>query len=112
MSIVAFKKKSVIQYGSKRSGKPPGGYWLPQGPFGVNTYSLVEGKENYGAVGFSLNGTHRNVGYVGKDSKFSRNGMFSSCRKRVSTDQLTSHLKNSSKKPKCWRKTSSLAAST
>jgi hypothetical protein len=74
MSIVAFKKKSVIQYGSKRSGKPPGGYWLPQGPFGLNTYSLAEGKENYGAVGFSLNGTHRNVGYVGKDSKFSRNG--------------------------------------
>ena len=74
MSIVAFKKKSIIQYGSKRSGKPPGGYWLPQGPFGLNTYSLVQGKENYGAVGFSLNGPHRNVGYVGKESKFSRNG--------------------------------------
>jgi hypothetical protein len=74
MSIVAFKKKSVIQYGSKRSGKPPGGYWLPQGPFGLNTYSLIQGKENFGAVGFSLNGPHRNVGYVGKDSKFSKNG--------------------------------------
>ena len=74
MSIVAFKKKSVIQYGSKRSGKPPGGYWLPQGPFGLNTYSLIQGKENYGPVGFSLNGSHRNVGYVGKESKFSKNG--------------------------------------
>jgi hypothetical protein len=74
MSIVAFKKKSIIQYGSKRSGKPPGGYWLPQGPFGLNTYSLIQGKENYGPVGFSLNGTHRNVGYVGKESKFSKNG--------------------------------------
>ena len=74
MSIVTLKRKSVIQYGSKRSGKPPGGYWLPQGPFGLNTYSLVQGKENYGAVGFSLNGSHRNVGYVGKESKFSKNG--------------------------------------
>lgn len=74
MSIVAFKKKSVIQYGSKRSGKPPGGYWLPQGPFGASTITLKEAKENYGPVGFSLNGNHRNVGYIGKDSKFSRNG--------------------------------------
>jgi hypothetical protein len=74
MSIVAFKKKSVIQYGSKRSAKPPGGYWLPQGPFGNNTYLLETAKENYGPVGFSLNGPHRNVGYVGKDSKFSKNG--------------------------------------
>jgi hypothetical protein len=74
MSIVAFKKKSVIQYGSKRSAKPPGGYWLPQGPFGKNTYSLETAKEHYGPVGFSLNGPHRNVGYVGKDSKFSKNG--------------------------------------
>jgi hypothetical protein len=74
MSIVAFKKKSVIQYGSKRSGKPPGGYWLPQGPFGKNTTGLVASINNYGPVGFSLNGPHRNVGYIGKDSKFSKNG--------------------------------------
>jgi hypothetical protein len=70
MSLVAFKKKSVIQYGSKRSGKPPGGYWLSQGPFGKGGLQY----DNYGPVGFSINGGHRNVGYVGKDSKFSRNG--------------------------------------
>lgn len=74
MSLVAFKKKSVIQYGSKRSGKPPGGYWLPQGPFGHSTNSLQLAIDNYGAAGFSINGGHRNVGYVGKESKFSRNG--------------------------------------
>jgi len=74
MSIVAFKKKSVIQYGSKRSGKPPGGYWLPQGPFGANTTGLKIAIDNPGAVGFSLNGPHRNIGYVGKESKFSQNG--------------------------------------
>jgi hypothetical protein len=74
MSIVAFKKKSVINYGAKRSGKPPGGYWLPQGPFGHATTNLNQAIHNYGAEGFSINGGHRNVGYIGKDSKFSRNG--------------------------------------
>lgn len=74
MSLVAFKKKSVIQYGSKRSGKPPGGYWLPQGPFGHSTTGLQLAIDNYGPVGFSINGGHRNVGYIGKESKFSRNG--------------------------------------
>jgi len=74
MSLVTFKKKSVIQYGSKRSGKPPGGYWLPQGPFGHSTTGLQLAIDNYGPVGFSINGGHRNVGYVGKDCKFSRNG--------------------------------------
>ena len=74
MSIVAFKKKSVINYGANRSGKPPGGYWLPQGPFGHATSALKQAIHNYGAVGFSINGPHRNVGYIGKDSKFSRNG--------------------------------------
>lgn len=71
MSIVAFKKKSVIQYGSNRSGKPPGGVWLPQGPFGKN---MLSAGGNYGPVGFSLNGTHRNVGYVGKTYQMSKNG--------------------------------------
>jgi hypothetical protein len=71
MSIVAFKKKSVIQYGSGRSGKPPGGYFLPQGPFGKNMFSLQQTK---GPVGFSLNGGHRNVGYVGKTMEMSQNG--------------------------------------
>jgi len=74
MSLVAFKNKSVIQYGSKRSGKPPGGYWLQQGPFGKNTIALKNSINTYGPVGFSLNGGHRNVGYIGKTSTFSRNG--------------------------------------
>lgn len=74
MSIVAFKKKSVIQYGSKRSGKPPGGYWLPQGPFGHSLVSLQSAINNPGPVGFSLNGPHRNVGYIGKSSAMSKNG--------------------------------------
>lgn len=74
MSIVAFKRKSVINYGSKRSGKTPGGYWLPQGPFGHSTLGLEQAIQNYGTEGFSINGGHRNVGYIGKESKFSKNG--------------------------------------
>lgn len=74
MSLAAFKKKSVIQYGSKRSGKPPGGYWLPQGPFGGATKVLQSAIETYGPVGFSLNGGHRNVGGVGRDMKMSKSG--------------------------------------
>ena len=74
MSLTAFKKKSVIQYGSKRSGKQPGGYWLPQGPFGSATLPLKIAKENYGSVGFSLNGGHRNVGYIGKSYGMSKSG--------------------------------------
>jgi hypothetical protein len=74
MSLAAFKKKSIIQYGSKRSGKPPGGYWLPQGPFGHSTTALQIAIDNFGPVGFSLNGSHRNVGYIGKSSAMSKNG--------------------------------------
>ena len=74
MSIVTLKRKSVIQYGTNRSAKPPGGYWLPQGPFGPNTLMLQQATQHEGPVGFSLNGPHRNVGYIGKESKFSKNG--------------------------------------
>uniref|UniRef100_A0A6C0IHJ4 Uncharacterized protein n=1 Tax=viral metagenome TaxID=1070528 RepID=A0A6C0IHJ4_9ZZZZ len=74
MSLVTLKRKSVIQYGSKRSAKPPGGYWLPQGPFGNGKTMLEQAIQNPGSVGFSLNGSHRNVGGVGKESKFSKNG--------------------------------------
>lgn len=74
MSLTAFKNKSVIQYGSKRSGKPPGGYWLPQGPFGHSTQNLKNAINNYGSVGFSINGGHRNVGYIGKSYKMSKSG--------------------------------------
>jgi hypothetical protein len=74
MSLTAFKRKSVIQYGSKRSAKGPGGYWLPQGPFGGSLVALKNGVSQYGPVGFSINGPHRNVGYIGKESRVSKNG--------------------------------------
>lgn len=74
MSLTAFKNKSVINYGSNRSGKTPGGIFLPQGPFGNNnttilSLSLKSPAEN----GFSINGGHRNIGYVAKSSVFSKN---------------------------------------
>lgn len=71
MSIVAFKKKSVIQYGSKRSGSTPGGYWVTQGPFGPLSNPSITG---YGQNGFSINGGHRNVGYIGKTYQMSKQG--------------------------------------
>lgn len=78
MSLATFKKKSINKYSSatKKSGKPPGGYWLPQGPFGNNVLKdtmLVSGIQNYGAVGFSINGSHRSIS-VGKDMKMSQQG--------------------------------------
>ena len=74
MSLTAFKRKSVINYGSKRSGKAPGGVWLPQGPFGHANKVLKAAITNYGAVGFSINGGHRNIGGVGRDMKMSKSG--------------------------------------
>jgi hypothetical protein len=76
MSLATFKKKSVIQFGANVSGKPPGGYWLPQGPFGNGKFSktLRDAIKTLGPVGFSLNGGHRNIGYVGKTYQFSQNG--------------------------------------
>ena len=74
MSLTAFKRKSAINYGSKRSGIAPGGYWLPQGPFGHATKALKDAIQTYGAVGFSINGGHRNVGGVGRDMKMSKSG--------------------------------------
>jgi hypothetical protein len=76
MSIVAFKKKSAVLYGSNVSGKPPGGYWLNRGPFGKNLNTFIPettvGAAGY--VGFSLVGGNRNVGYVGQSMAMSRNG--------------------------------------
>jgi hypothetical protein len=74
MSLTAFKRKSVIQYGSNRSGTAPGGVWLPQGPFGKELTALEIAIKNYGSVGFSINGSHRNIGGVGKDMKMSKSG--------------------------------------
>jgi hypothetical protein len=74
MSLTAFKRKSVINYGSKRSGVAPGGYWLPQGPFGHSTQSLKNAIHHYGPAGFSINGGRRNIGGVGRDMKMSKSG--------------------------------------
>jgi hypothetical protein len=79
MSLATFKKKSANKHSSvtKRSGKPPGGIWLPQGPFGrtnsLNSIIFTEALKHYGAVGFSLEGSHRSIP-VGKDMKFSQQG--------------------------------------
>jgi len=76
MSLATFKKKSINKYASATniSGKPPGGYFLPQGPFGKNTESLLIALNTPGLEGFSLNGNHRNVGYIGKTYQQSKNG--------------------------------------
>jgi hypothetical protein len=74
MSIVAFKKKSVVKYGSNISGKPPGGTWLPQGPFGKHTLTLTQAINNPNNNGFSINGGTRNTGYVGKSYMMSKSG--------------------------------------
>ena len=74
MSLTAFKRKSVINYGSKRSGTAPGGVWLPQGPFGHSTNGLQLAIHNPNNSGFSINGGHRNVGGVGREMKMSKSG--------------------------------------
>jgi hypothetical protein len=73
MSLTAFKRKSVINHGSKRSGKAPGGVWLPQGPFGHSTTGLQLAINNPGSVGFSINGGRRSGG-IGRDMKMSKSG--------------------------------------
>lgn len=77
MSLTAFKRKSIAQFGTKRSGVAPGGVWLNQGPFGLTAAERARGMQSIGAVGpvgFSLNGGHRNVGGVGKDYRMSKSG--------------------------------------
>jgi hypothetical protein len=76
MSLATFKKKTINRCSSatKISGKPPGGIFLPQGPFGNAKDFLSIALNSPGPVGFSLNGSHRNVGYVGKTYRFSKNG--------------------------------------
>ena len=80
MSIATLKKKTTnyMSSATKRSGKPPGGYWLPQGPFGkpgsLSSVMLQDAKSHYGPVGFSINGSHRSGGGIGRDMKFSKQG--------------------------------------
>jgi len=79
MSIATLKKKTTnyMSSATKRSGKPPGGYWVTQGPYGLPT-SLTsvmysDAINHYGPSGFSLQGSHRSIS-VGKDMKFSQQG--------------------------------------
>ena len=77
MSLATFKRKSVIIYGANVSGKTPGGHWMPRGPFGLSNTTnsiMLQASDNYGPVGFALNGTHRLKGSVGKGMSFSQNG--------------------------------------
>jgi len=79
MSLATFKRKTLNKYSSatKKSGKPPGGIWLPQGPFGrpttLSSVMFTEGLNHYGASGFSLEGSHRSIP-VGKEMSFSQQG--------------------------------------
>lgn len=61
MSLATFKRKSIhtASRGTNISGRKPGGIWR---------------NNVYGPEGFSLNGGHRNVGYVGQSMAMSRNG--------------------------------------
>lgn len=73
MSIVTLKKKSMIRYGKNHSAKQPGDgadYWMTQGPFGNTSKAPF----TFSNVGFSVNGSHRNLGYVGKSYKMSKSG--------------------------------------
>jgi hypothetical protein len=78
MSIVVLKKKTQNRYSnaSKLSGKSPGGYWLPQGPFGKNktiNSVMLENARHMGPVGFSINGGNRSIS-VGKEMINSKHG--------------------------------------
>ncbi len=89
MSLATFKKKSINSASSatKRSGKPTNEYWIYQGPYGkkgnlpsvIFNASLVGpdgivGGNYYTAsnAGFSITGSHRNIGGIGASMKFSK----------------------------------------
>lgn len=68
MSINTLKKKSATIYGTKQSGKPPGGQWISQGPFGSSPSLPI-----YSSNGFSLNGGTRSTS-VGSISAINNGG--------------------------------------
>jgi len=86
MSLATFKKKSINSSSSatKRSGKPTNEYWMYQGPYGRQdtlSTAIFEGslkgyneKGSYTAsnAGFSVTGSHRNIGAVGQHMRFSK----------------------------------------
>jgi hypothetical protein len=90
MSLATFKKKSINSTSSARklSGKPSNDYWLYQGPYGrkgslPSTIFLAGLTDLNGSInkmysatnsGFSITGAYRNVGGIGQNMKFSKQG--------------------------------------
>lgn len=62
MSIVTLKKKTAAVYSKNHSNQGGDLYWV-----GTKKDPFI-----YAKKGFSLNGPHRNVGYVGQDMKYSK----------------------------------------
>jgi hypothetical protein len=60
MSIVALKRKTIAKVNISGSGKIQN--WMVQGPFGSSGPTVVR------STGFSINGGHRNQGYIGQTS--------------------------------------------
>ena len=87
MSLATFKKKSINSSSSatKISGKPTNEYWMYQGPYGrkgsLPTYifnaslnGIDNGLYTGSNAGFSITGSHRNIGGVGANMRFSKSG--------------------------------------
>lgn len=74
MSIVTLNKKTMAQYSKNKSASQPGGgnYWMSQGPFGNTGKNII----TYSNVGFSMNGSYRNIGYIGKTYQVSKNAPY------------------------------------
>ena len=75
MSLATLKKKTSVKYQASISGRTHTGQWVTQGPFGRNKFVLqnTSGRINT-SNGFSLNGSSRNKGYIGKHYSFSKSG--------------------------------------
>lgn len=86
MSLATFKKKTInsVSSATKRSGKPTNEYWMYQGPYGkkgnlptaifqasISNPAIYNGASN---SGFSVTGSHRNIGQVGGNMRFSKSG--------------------------------------
>jgi hypothetical protein len=79
MSIVILANKTKVRYKTKHAkANPPGKHWLPHGPFGsetsINSIMLADAIAGKGESGFSINGSHRNKGWVGKTYQMSKSG--------------------------------------
>jgi len=80
MSINTMKKKAVVLYGTKKSGRPTttdgsnGVFWVNRiRGFSQSTPS-ISSAISFGTNGFSINGSTRNRGYIGKTYAVSKHG--------------------------------------